>query len=108
MFLLDPYMLLRMKACKNLMNLIKSLPDLFVNSIDIFTKALLTSLTSKKSKERIASLHCLWELLFVSPFKNSYKCMDILIGYQDPNYVKIKSFYEPSWGYNYLAMLVKD
>lgn len=34
--------------------------------------------------------------------------MDILIGYEDPNFVKIKSFYNPSIGYNYLAMLVKD
>lgn len=78
---MDPHSSLRMKACKHLLNLIKNLPDLFANSIDIFTKALLTSLTSKKGYDSIASLNCLWELLFVSPFKNSYKCLDILIGY---------------------------
>lgn len=69
------------------------LPEFLDNSLDIFTKALLTSLTAKKSIERIAALNALRQLLFVSPFKNSYKCLDVLIGYEDPNYVKIKSFY---------------
>lgn len=56
---MDPHSSLRMKACKHLLNLIKNLPDLFANSIDIFTKALLTSLTSKKGYDSIASLNCL-------------------------------------------------
>lgn len=47
-------------------------------------------------------------MLFVSPFKNSVLLLDILIGYEDPNFVKIKQFYEPSCGFNYMAMLAKD
>lgn len=58
-------------------------------------KSLLNLLTDKKSTGRISALGCIREILFISPFKNSHQALDILIGYEDPNYVKIKCFYEP-------------
>lgn len=34
--------------------------------------------------------------------------MDVLVGFQDPNFVRIKAFYEPTMNYNYLSMFVFD
>lgn len=34
--------------------------------------------------------------------------MELLIGFEDPNFVKIKDFYENRMRYNYLSVFIKD
>lgn len=52
------------------------------------------------------SLKVLKELLFVGAFKESTAVVELLVGFQDPNLVSVKSFYEHEFKFNYLSTLI--
>jgi hypothetical protein len=105
---MDPCTLIVVEACVLVKNLtIKFRELLFYFNTDL-ARSLLYPLTHKQSKLRLVALDALEVLMTCSPNKKNVDIMENLIGFNDPNLVPIKDFYEPSTRLNYLALLVAD
>lgn len=93
---MDPYGPVIMEACGAISELSKNAKETIFHYAEALGRSLFTSLVHKHSKNRIAGLEALGQLMYVAPFKYSSNIIDGLIGFRDPNVVPIKDFYQPS------------
>jgi hypothetical protein len=105
---MDPCVSIVVEACGFVKNLTIKLKELLFYFNAILARGLLYPLTHKQSKLRLSALDALEVLMTCSPNKMNVEIMENLIGFNDPNLVPIKDFYEPSTRLNYLALLVGD
>jgi hypothetical protein len=105
---MDPCTTIVVEACIFVRNMTIKLKELLFYFNAILARGLLYAITHKQSKLRLVALDALEVLMTCSPNKMNVEIMENLIGFNDPNLVPIKDFYEPSTRLNYLALLVSD
>lgn len=71
-------------------------------------RSLTSCLTHNHAKIRITALRTLIAILWCGVWKHNFEVMQILMAWQDPNQVSVKSFYEPDTKVNYMSMLSFD
>jgi hypothetical protein len=105
---MDPCTAIVIEACSFVKNMTIKLKELLFYFNAILARGLFYALTHKQSKVRLSALDALEVLMTCSPNKMNVEIMENLIGFNDPNLVPIKDFYEPTTRLNYLALLVAD
>ncbi|GAW81346.1 hypothetical protein, conserved [Plasmodium gonderi] len=89
--------------------IIEQVEDHYINYHYIISTCLLKCLCNKYSKVKIKCMDTLTKLILNNNNSKSYKIIEMLVGYKDPNVIPIKCFYDHTYvNINYLCNLYND
>ncbi|PFH36043.1 HEAT repeat-containing protein [Besnoitia besnoiti] len=105
---MDQCAAIQTSACAHICNFCEHHYEGLLHFTEALARSLLSCLVHPHSKVRLHGLEALTAVMRCGQYKYSAAVVQMLMGWQDPNVVPIKAFYEPCSTHNYLARLVAD
>ncbi|KYF44591.1 HEAT repeat-containing protein [Toxoplasma gondii ARI] len=105
---MDQCAAIQVAACAHICNFCDHHHDGLFHFTEALARSLFSCLVHPHSKVRLHGLKAISAVMKCGQYKYNASVVQMLVGWQDPNVVPIKAFYEPWSTHNYLARLVVD